>query len=389
MLFEAPSHRGDIEREIDLIEEIVRVNSYDKIAYTLPLMEITPNHEDTYVEFIDTVKGFLAGNGFNETISFPFIGSEDLSALNLPEDHPYRSLVYLQNPLVEQQNAMTPTSLIALIRAVAGNRRRGDKGSRLFEVCRGFYELQGAKLAAAYSNLSHLTTNGRHISPRAQKDVRPIERYLVGGIMDQPFAEKGWDTPLTAGTFYHGKAAIQSLLHGLGVSNIQLMPIVPSEMPWLNPSCSALITHNKKFMGYVGELHPKTTAFYEIPSQNCPIVFEFDMELLFEKAGMARTYSSVINRFPPITWDLAFVVDKTVTYEQFVASLNKYKKAKHLSKIELFDVYEGSNLPQGKKSMAFTLQFVSPERTLVDKEVEAEVQGLIGHVGEELGAVLR
>ena len=389
MLWEVPSHRSDIEREIDLVEEIARTRGYDRIPYSLPMMEITPTPENRYVDFIDAVKLFLAHNGYAETVSFPFMSAADLAALNLKAAHPLSCAVTLANPLVESESLLGSSAVIALLKALGGNRRRGVKGSRLFEVCRNFYAFPQDLAWQDYPSFVHLKNQGHHISLRARADERPIERYVVAGVLDQPYQSKSWDSPQIPASFFHGKATVQALLTALSAGQLTYRPVQEHETPWLNPTRAAMVAIGKTVIGYVGELHPKSAASFDLPVDAVPIVFELDLDLVFAAQALPQIEGNPSHKFPPVTRDLAFVLDQSITYDAVTAALAQFKKKKHLVRFELFDLYEGSNLSAGKKSMAFAFHFQSPERTLVDTEVEREITELIKWMEQSLGASLR
>ena len=389
MLWEVPSHRNDIEREIDLIEEIARVRGYDRIPYTLPMMEIAPTPESRYIDFIDAVKLFFAHNGYAETISFPFVGAADLDALNLSACHPMRSTVALANPLVESEGQLAPSAAIALLKAISGTRRRGASGSRLFEVSRNFYAFSPQFSWQEYPSFAHLSHQGRHISPRAQKDARPTERYVVGGVLDQPYLQKSWDSPQVDASFYHGKSSVHALLANFGIHQVTYRPITANEAPWLNPTRAAMVTAGGAMVGYVGELHPKSGAAFDLLVDALPILFELDLDLIFAASAQPHLIASVAHKFPPVTRDLAFVLDHSITFDRLEDAIGRFKKKLHLVRYELFDLYEGANLPAGKKSMALAFHFQSDTRTLTDVEVQTEIDALIAWMKEALGAALR
>ncbi|RZA18951.1 MAG: phenylalanine--tRNA ligase subunit beta, partial [Proteobacteria bacterium] len=129
-----PSWRHDLEREVDLIEEVVRIFGYDQIPLTLPKVEMGVLAEHPLIDFIDLTKVALAQIGLHETISFPFMGTEDLDRLSISSEHPLSAAVKIINPLVEHHRLMRTTMIVGLIQALQQNRRNGLKGSRLFEL---------------------------------------------------------------------------------------------------------------------------------------------------------------------------------------------------------------------------------------------------------------
>ncbi|SMF78800.1 phenylalanine--tRNA ligase subunit beta [Pseudobacteriovorax antillogorgiicola] len=388
MLFEVPTWRLDIERETDLIEEVVRLEGYDKVPYTLPQMEIGTLPENPLIEFTDQCKFAMAEQGFSEIISFPFISTDDLKRFNVPEKHPFHQTVALANPLVEEQSFLRTSHCFSLVKALVENRRHGIKGSRLFESARNFYKIDD-KVDAAYPLWSYLDTNGCHVIGRARQDHRPIERNIVAGIIDQPFQAKSWNQVEVASSFFHGKEAILDLLATFDIRDVSFKAITAQDIPWLHPTASALVMWQDQLLGYLGELHPRTAKASELDFENPPIVFELDLEPLYKAYQELRAYQSSTIKFPPVTRDLAFVVGKSVSHDQFAEAFQSFNRRKNLSSYRVFDVYQGEHLDEGKKSMAFSLQFQSDKKTLTDKEVEKEVNALIDWFKEQLSAELR
>lgn len=388
MLFEIPSWRLDIERETDLIEEVARLEGYNEIPYSLPQMEIGVLPEDPRISFFDDSKLTLAQQGFNEVITFPFISDRDLDQFNIPGDHPFRKTVHLQNPLVEDQNQLRTSISFGLVKALVDNRRHGIKGSRLFESARSFYRMEVGSLGN-HKLWSHVSEHGGHVKGRAKDDKRPIERNCLAAIIDQPFQDKTWNQREVLADFFHGKEAIARILWSFDIRDINYKTIDPQQIPWLHPTASATFYAGSKYIGYVGELHPRTAKSLQLDFEHPPILLELDLDLLFEAYQTARDYQSSTVKYPPVSRDLAFVVDRSVTHEGFADAFRSFKKRKNLKSYSIFDVYQGEHLDSSKKSMAFNLEFQSAQKTLTDKEVEKEVNDLIDWFKGKLSADLR
>lgn len=389
LLFEIPTWRHDIDREIDLVEEVARLYGYDKITSSLPLMEIGAVPENPFIDFSEQAKVSMAQLGLTEIISFPFISRNDLKHLRLSADHPWQHLIELQNAMVEEQSALAPTLVINLLKAVGGNRNRGAKGVRLFESQRTFLDLGDRSVPPAYKDWQHLATSSRHISERAQKDKRAIERCVIAGVLDQPFVEKTWRQPETAAGFFDAKDIVTRFLQGLGTPRVDCAPITAAAFPWLNPNMAAHVWAGERWLGYIGEIHPETAVAFNLDPKHLPIVFELDLDLIYQAKQTPRKFDCIQRRFPPVSRDLALVVAKSVTHHDFEQAVHKFKGRKFLTDFRLFDVYEGKNIPEGKKSMAYALNFQSPEKTLTEKDIEKEMTALLNWFKETLKAELR
>jgi phenylalanyl-tRNA synthetase beta chain len=392
LVFEVPYFRPDVEREADLVEEVGRIAGFDRIPYQLPVMNIRPNSEDPFLDFQEAARIALAATGLRETVSFPFVGEAEVAALGLPADHPLRPSLSLANPLSEAHRWLQTSLAPALLRAAAGNRRHGDRGARLFECGRGYFNTATLKQrCSSYPELSALARPGRHLSRKAKGEgERPTERHWIGGVLDQPFAEKGWNAPEEQASFYHGKGAVLGCLRALGVtSDVQLVRIDPRLYPYLHPGAAAAVTIHGRPAGVVGELHPRAAAALELDQGGAPVLFELDLEAIFDAKGRGARAAGEPARFPAVTRDLALLVDATVTHADIEAAVGKFKRKQHLARFSLFDVYAGENLPAGKKSLAYAFAFQAPDRTLTDAEVEAEIAALLGWLGETVKATQR
>jgi len=388
--FAIPGWRQDMEREVDLIEEVARVHGYDKIPFKLPAMEIGTKPEHPLIEFTDLNKITLATHGLTEVISFPFMGAEDLAACQISAQHPLAAAVQLANPLVDQHRYLRTTMVPGLIHALQENQRHGIRGARLFEIARTFHEPR--QLLGSLSPLwAHLQEQGDHVPTKARKDDRPIERTRAAGIFDQPYQEKSWQQAEIKTSFYHGKALLESYFASFGIDGIVYRPLeTASEIPWMHPGATATLwTREGRYLGYLGELHPRTAKAYELDYHHATVAFEVDLEVILASSTTVKNYASGSIKFPPVTRDLALVVPTQISYADFERSFQNFKRRKHLRSQRLFDVYQGANIPEGKKSMAFSLQFHADDRTLTDKDVEKELENLLSWLREDLSAELR
>jgi phenylalanyl-tRNA synthetase beta chain len=389
LLFNVPSWRHDIEREIDLIEEFARVYGFDKIPLKLPKMQISHLPEHPLIDFLDQNKISLATTGLSEVITFPFMHGGDLENMGVKDNHPLAAAVRLANPLVETQGLLRTTMLPGLIASVLENRRHGRQGVKLFEAARTFHEPQkfNGTMSAAWA---HVQEQGGHVPAKARNDERPIERNRVAAILDQPYTEKTWNQADQKVDFFHGKQILMQWTSAFGVQSLRFEPIQAEDFPWLHPGAAAAIwTPRGKFFGYLGQLHPRTAKAYGLDFQHTPVVFEMDLEVLLEEWLVKHSYASGSAKFPPVARDLALVVPEAVTYDAFMKSFAGFKRRKYLREQHLFDVYQGSNIPAGKKSMAFSLVFQADDRTLTDKDVEKEVEALLTQLKEDLSADIR
>lgn len=382
MVFDIPSWRVDIERECDLIEEIGRLQGYDKVPYELPRMSLEPTPEDALVDFIESARTEMAARGLRETISFPFWSDDDARKLRLPNHHPLVPSLKLANPIADDQRWMHTTLACALIKAVANNNRHGVKGSRLFELGRGYFDFNARPLnRSAFSLFKSLDRKGRHLSSRAREEKnRPTERHWIAGILDQPWSPKTWDTAEEKASFFHMKGLILSWLRGFGVTEVQVNPIEKDAVPFLHPGASAYLFAKGQVIGWLGELHPEVAIAYELQPNKAPLLFELDLEAALDASAKRAKIQSESYKFPPSTRDLALLVDAELTHDAMASAITKFPQKRYLHESRLFDVFQGANIPAGKKSVAWSFSFRSSEKTLTDQDVDGEFKNLTGYL---------
>ena len=388
MLFEIPSFRQDIVREVDLIEEIARLEGFDKIPYELPKMDITPNPEHPIIAFADNLKVCLAQAGLSETISFPFRNLQDYEKLHMNHKHPFWPSLEIANPLNEEMGFLQTSLVPGLLSALAHNRHYGQKGSQLFEIGRVYFEHDLQSKLAETSLFKDWARPELHLTPKAQEEEsRCIERTLVAGICDIQGMNQEWnkkDLP----DFFHGKLIIEKLFKAF--SNVELCweKIDHDEVPYLHPGAAAKISCGALNFGYLGELHPRVALNWGF-GESIPLVFELDLEAIFEACHAQVSVDPNARKFPAIIRDFAFVVDEQISFQELKQAFESFPNKKLAQGMHLFDLYKGSHIPTGKKSMAASFIFESMEKTLTDKEVEKESNAMLKWLQKEIGAELR
>lgn len=397
MIFGIPSWRHDLEREADLVEEVARMLGFENIPYELPVMALDTTPEDPGIDFAEDARMLMAEAGLRETISFPFLSQDDFAKLRIPEGHELAPSVKIVNPLSEELGLLQTTLLAALLKSCANNQRHGRTGVKLFEFGR------------AYLSCSHVqgATTTRHLTPRAAGEGgRPVEKPVVAGILTQPFVKKSWSGEERNAGFFEAKRIAVQWLSALGIKNCHAVPFDAAStlrFPYMHPRASCLIQtfhdqgnphHKVVTLGYAGEIHPETAVAFDFSADQAPVAFEFDFDAVFTAAesaaaALAKSSNKVLFKFPPSSRDLALLVKISVTHDNFANAFASFPKRKNLRRYRLFDLYDGANMPTGMKSMAYTFDFQSPDRTLTDTEVEQEISALVAWLGEKLEAQQR
>ena len=362
-LWQVPSWRRDLTREIDCVEEIARQRGLDTIPVEVPKAGVgetaaaPPDRVATA-----SARTALAARGFDEVLNYSFVAERDLDAL-WPGDSAPRAM-RVANPLTVEQGAMRWSLLAGLLRNLGHNLARGARELQLYELGRVY--------------LAH--PDPRHPSgPLSWPDHEP--RRLSLALTGQ--AAKSWTSSPGPLDFYDCKGAIEDVLAALAAPAVEfaLAPI-----PMLHPASCAAVTVDGAAAGFFGQLHPRVAKAFDVPSQT--FVAELDWELLLGKARPERKMHGV-PKFPGIERDLAFVVDDEILAARMLAEIQGVEVGGLLELVSLFDVYKGAPVPDGKKSLAYRLSLRAPDRTLTDAEADAVVGAIKERLRSVLGAGIR
>lgn len=350
-----PTFRPDLEREVDLIEEVVRVWGMERVPATLPGGRGRVGHLPASQRWLRRIDATMRATGLNETMTYSFIDPADLARarMSVAEDE---VLVELVNPMSEEQAVMRTSLLPGLLRSVSYNQRRGVADIHLYEVGTVFTTSSGRKL--------------------------PREHAALGGVMSGMWSRPGWTSEKAALDFFDGKGVIESLAEDLGARRFSVRP---ADFPWLQPGRSAEVLFDGKVAGWLGEVHPAVAASFE--ADGAVVAFELTIDTLFAAARDLRTYTDV-PRYPAVTFDVALLVDESVSAERVRQAITKAGGAL-LDEVRLFDVYRGKGVPSGRKSLAWALSYRAIDRTLTEDEVRPVHEKLIRKVSGSVGAELR
>ncbi len=329
-----PSYRHDITQEIDLVEEVARLKGYDKVPATLPTTRLRPKDRTRELDVRDRIREVLVGLGFLEVINYSFVSREMFSLTATPEGEG----VTILNPLAEDQVVMRGSLLPSLLENLRWNLSRRNEDIRVFEIAPVFMPRDGGRL--------------------------PEERWKVSGLMYGMRWGKRWNYPREFVDFYDVKGVVESILEGLSLqADIRYRPV---EDGFFHPGKSALVVINSREAGRLGEVHPELRGRFKL--RHPPLVFELDIPCIVDIYGGKRRYN-LISRYPESTRDIAFIVDDGIPYEQIITSIRSLD-AKLIEKVELFDVYYGGTIPEGKRSLAIRITYRCKDRTLTHQEVE-------------------
>ncbi|MGB9839714.1 phenylalanine--tRNA ligase subunit beta [Thermovenabulum sp.] len=343
-----PSYRRDITCIADLAEEIARIYGYDNIPSSLPSEISTVGKTKKVHRIKSRVEELLINNGFSEVYNYSIINPRKLDMIMVPEGHPHRKMISIINPLSEEMSVLRTTLLPGIIDVVKFNINQKAEEVRIFEIGKT-YHTKSLPLKELPEEKTRLTLG------------------MFGSNID----------------FYEIKRVIETLLAALRIKQVKFKR---AEYYALHPGRCAEIYLNDNLLGVVGEIHPDVAENYELEGKRI-YVAELDFDLLVEKSDEVIRYTP-LPKFPPADRDLAFVLEENIEVAD-VIELIKETAGPLLENIEIFDIYRGEKIPEGKKSVAFSLLFRSYERTLRDEEINEIQDKIIKAVEEKFSGKLR
>ena len=352
-----PSFRVDIEREIDLIEEVARLYGYENIPMTMPVAEVVSDRIPRSQALEREVKNLLAIEGFNEVINFSFASQNDIRKLKLHESDRRSSAVSLLNPLVDEHAVMRTTLLPALLQTTARNFSLRNFNLRLFEMRRVYLAKPGSEL--------------------------PDEPLHIAGVLTGLRSPEGWNQPRDLVDFYDVKGLIESIKALFKLP--ELIFIQGGVEPFYHPGKSAAILCQDNLLGTLGEIHPDVQEAFEIDK---PVLyFELDFAKLVSLSATVLPITPP-SRFPDSYRDIAMLIDMETPSSAVVECINGVKSDKTRS-VEIFDLYTGDKIPEGQKSLAVRVRYGSFDRTLTDDEVGKVHDKIVNTLISTLGITIR
>lgn len=370
-----PTWRPDLNEPYDLVEEVVRIVGYDQVPSILPRRAAGRGLTRTQ-RLRRTIGRTLAGAGCVEVVSFPFVGEAAFDKLGLPADDPLRATVGLANPLSSEEPAYTTTLLPGLLEAAGRNIGRGMPGVALFET----------GTVAFPSDNGPAPIYGVHARPSDAElekllEALPVQPQHLAVVLAGERTRSGWWGGPVDAAWSDALSVVRRLAGELGV-DVQVAGA--ARMPW-HPGRCAVISTDGVEIGHAGELHPNVCSAYGLPARSAAL--EIDLDALIA-AAVDVTPGPVFSTMPLAKEDVALVVDSAVPAAAVEAALRE-GAGDLLESVRLFDLYEGEQIEEGKKSLAFALRFRAPDRTLTDAETGAARDAAVATAAERTGAVQR
>ncbi|ALC08518.1 phenylalanine--tRNA ligase subunit beta [Lactiplantibacillus plantarum] len=348
-----PSRRWDIHIPADLIEEIARLYGYDNLPATLPTGQPTIGKLNETQQVIRDSRKLMESAGLTQAISYSLTTETKSKAFALHAS----DVTKLDFPMSSERTTLRLSLVSGLLDDLAYNNARKEHNVALYEEGRVFYS--------------------------QPEQVRPKEIEHIAGAITGSMVPKSWGVAEQPVDFFQIKGIVAGYLKSLALQDA-VSYVATAEHPEMHPGRTADIYVGDQLVGFVGEVHPTTAKAYKIRET---YVFELDLTALIALPKARQQYQP-ISKFPSITRDVAMLIDDDVTNATVVALINK-KGGAHLRHVQLFDVYNGSHVPAGKKSLAYTLTYQDQNATLVDDDVTTAFEKVLTALTDELGAEIR
>jgi len=347
-----PTFRPDLEREVDIVEEIAQMITFDKIPVkpkTEIYYEFNDNPKDYFLSFIK--KQFIE-LGLTETMSNSMITKDDICNDNW-QDY----TIPILNPVSDDMSVMRTSLLPSLLKTVAYNLNRNQKDIRIFELGRTFKKLNDK--------------------------MESEQPYNVAGVINGKRYIEDWDTKSNKLDFYDIKGLIQSLIHKIFLDNVDLIGY--DSHVYLDKNQTLALKNEDKIFGYFGKIKSSVLNHFDIESD--VFGFELNIEDVFDIYNSSRQYKP-FSKYPYVEKDLAFVFNNSVQAKNVVDNIFSSGK-KLINSVDIFDLYKGENIGKANKSLAFRIRFQSNEKTLNDNEIDSIIKKIINRVESSFSAKLR
>ncbi len=353
-----PSFRPDVEREIDLIEEIGRIHGFEHIPTQLPTGEIPLKFQAPELKTEYAFRELLMGQGLHEVINYSFFDKKYLPKLGIDKNDPYDKLVFIRNPLTAEQDVLRTTTIPGLLENVAFNLSNRVENIRLFEIGAVFFQ-------------------------KDPSQPLPEEQTVVSAIWAGKRMEPGWAHSQEAADFYDMKGLLETAFTRMKVPSYTFRK---ADIPFLHPGEGAEVCLQDTPIGVVGRIHPDVLEAFGI-KQKRVYVFEVCIAPL-SKNLREKTQFCPLPKFPPAHRDLALIVPTSAQASDVETVMTACGKPL-LEHFALFDRYEGQQIADGHVGLTYSLRYRSSEKTLTDEEVSVVHQRMVDELQARLQARLR
>jgi phenylalanyl-tRNA synthetase beta chain len=352
-----PTCRVDILREIDLIEEVIRLYSYDRVPTTLPAVAVTEIAVIPRLDLEERIRQLLVGSGYTEIVNYSFGLPIAADLLCLPENDERRLLVRIKNPLGEDLSAMRTTIIYGLLDTAKKNANNGSFDLSIFEIGRIFLRRKAGEL--------------------------PEEKNMLAGLLTGKLTDDLWGSRQNV-DFYTLKGCLENIFFDLKLNKCKYNSSVHE--PFLHPGKSCGIFLDDRQIGFFGEVHPDVLE--KIDLKNSVYVFEINLDILVSACLDKKVTFKEISKFPAVMRDAAFVIPDTMEAGQML-NIVLGQKEDLLENVSIFDVYTGKEMSEGTKSLGLRFSYRAPDRTLTDLESNTVHDKIVQKTVNLTGAKIR
>ncbi|GGJ84482.1 phenylalanine--tRNA ligase beta subunit [Lentibacillus kapialis] len=352
-----PTRRGDIAIFEDMLEEIARIYGYDNLPFTLPEGASQTGGLTHKQQLKREIKHYLESTGLMETITYSLTDDSMIERLISPDLESIQpSPVKLAMPMTEDHKYLRQSILPELLKSLAYNRARKQSDIHYYELGNVFI------------------TNEETVTDQ------PDERVRLAGALTGLWFNHPWQQENRQVDFYLVKGIVEGLFNYLNIP----ISFEKAKLSDMHPGRCATILINGRIVGFLGQVHPLFEKSMDLKET---YVFDIDMEAVLSDYTNSPNYRP-ISKYPSIARDIAFIVDEEVEAGAIKETITE-TGAPLVKNVQVFDVFKGENLPEGKKSIAFSLHYQDPNKTLKDDEVEQSYQKIVGTVNEKFNAYIR
>ncbi|HQK91319.1 MAG TPA: phenylalanine--tRNA ligase subunit beta [Smithellaceae bacterium] len=351
-----PSFRVDIEREIDLIEEIARLYGYDRVPSTLPSVSVSEAETVPRLALEERIRQLMTGAGYSEIINYSFSSPDSAEALGLSPEDERRRFVVIKNPLTEDQSIMRTTLVYGLLETLKKNLRNASFNLKLFEIGRTFFKRHDGEL--------------------------PEERNILAALAAGKVADDLWGSKVSV-DFYDLKGSLENIFQDLKLDSCRCR--TETSEPFLHPGQSCGVYIGDVRVGFLGKAHPEVLKKMDIRSD--AYLFEINLDLLGKQTGRRIRYRE-LSKFPAVQRDVAFVVPESMESEKMLEIvLSQHEDL--LENVSIFDIYSGKGLEERTKSLGLRFSYRALDRTLTDAEINSIHNRIVQNTVQQTGAKIR
>ena len=357
-----PTFRVDITRPEDLMEEVARLRGYDQIPTTHPVSHIVARKPDKKLRVRDRLRQLLAGCGFLEIVTYSFIGREACDRLLLHGQDPRRRMVSVLNPLTEDQTVMRASLLPGLLATMYRNSKQRNENLEIFELGKVFL-----------------------YPPTVDPDQLPEEIEMISGLWTGARQVRAWHFKESKVDFYDMKGVVEAVCAGLNITGVRFAPLTGTDFPYLRPGYAAQIQAGNERLGAVGELSGEVLKNFGLKQVAYCLDINFDR--LVDHVSEEKR-AKALSRFPATTRDMALILSNTVEAQALLDFIEGMGQVL-VEGVEIFDIYMGPPIPEGRRSVGLRLTYRSSERSLTDSEVNNIHETMTRDVLKKFNAELR